>query len=46
VVHVVSLLIGQDIIEVLASDDEVAGLREGDLVSVAAKAISPMIFKK
>jgi molybdate transport system ATP-binding protein len=46
VVHVVSLLIGQDIIEVLASDDEVAGLREGDLVSVAAKAINPMIFKK
>jgi ABC-type Fe3+/spermidine/putrescine transport system ATPase subunit len=46
VVHVVSLLIGQDIVDVLASDDEVAGLREGDLVSVAAKAISPMIFKK
>jgi molybdate transport system ATP-binding protein len=46
VVHVVSLLIGQDIIEVLASDDEVAGLREGDLVSVATKAISPMIFKR
>jgi len=46
VVHVVSLLIGQDIIDVLASDEEVAGLREGDLVSVAAKAISPMIFRK
>lgn len=46
VVHVVSLLVGQDIIDVLASDDEVAGLRQGDLVSLAAKALSPTIFGK
>jgi molybdate transport system ATP-binding protein len=46
VVHVVSLLIGQDIIDVIASDHEIASLREGDVVSVAAKAISPMIFRQ
>jgi molybdate transport system ATP-binding protein len=46
VVHVVSLLIGQDIIDVLASDDEASGLQPGDTVSLAAKAISPMIFKR
>jgi molybdate transport system ATP-binding protein len=45
VVHVVSLLVGQDIIDIIASDDEVAGLREGDRVSVSAKAISPFLFK-
>jgi molybdate transport system ATP-binding protein len=46
VVHVVSLLIGQDIVDVLASDDEASGLHPGDTVSIAAKAISPMIFKR
>lgn len=45
VVHVVSLLVGQDVIEIIASDDEVAGLREGDSVSVSAKAISPFLFR-
>lgn len=46
VVHIVSLLIGQDIVDVIASADEVAGLRAGDLVSVASKAISPYLFKR
>jgi molybdate transport system ATP-binding protein len=45
VVHIVSLLIGQDIVEVIASDDEVAGLRQGDFISVSAKAFSPLLFK-
>jgi len=45
VVHIVSLLIGQDIVEVIASDDEAQGLRAGDTVSVSAKAFSPAIFK-
>lgn len=45
VVHVVSLLIGQDVIDVIASDDEVTGLRQGDRVSVSAKAISPFLFR-
>jgi molybdate transport system ATP-binding protein len=45
VVHILSLLIGQDIIEVIASDDEVAGLRQGDTILVSAKAFSPALFK-
>jgi molybdate transport system ATP-binding protein len=45
VVHVVSLLIGQDVIDIIASTDEAAALREGDVVALAAKAISPMIFR-
>jgi molybdate transport system ATP-binding protein len=44
VVHIVSLLIGQDMVEVIASDDEVKGLRQGDMVSVSVKAFSPAIF--
>lgn len=45
VVHIVSLLIGQDIVDVIASDDEVEGLRQGDVVSVSAKAFSPLILR-
>lgn len=45
VVHIVSLLIGQDIVEVIASADEVAGLRAGDSVAVSTKAFSPFLFK-
>jgi molybdate transport system ATP-binding protein len=44
VVYIVSLLVGQDIVEVIASDDEVAGLRQGDFLSVSAKAFSPLLF--
>jgi molybdate transport system ATP-binding protein len=43
VVHIVSLLIGQDVVEVIASDNEVEGLREGDAVSLSIKAFSPGI---
>lgn len=46
VVHIVTLLVGQDIIDVIASDDEVEGLRQGDTVSVSAKAISPYLFRR
>jgi molybdate transport system ATP-binding protein len=45
VVHVVSLAVGQDIVEVIASDDEVAGLAPGDFISVSAKAFSPLLVK-
>lgn len=45
VVLVVSLLLGQDIVDVIASDDEVAGLQEGAFVSLAVKAFSPLIFR-
>ena len=46
VVHIVSLLVGQDIVEVIASDDEVAGLQPGDAVTVSTKAFSPFLFRK
>jgi molybdate transport system ATP-binding protein len=45
VVQIVSLLIGQDIVEVIASDDDVAGLKPGDSVTVSMKAFSPFLFK-
>lgn len=44
VIHVVSLLIGQDIIDVIASDDEVAELHSGDIISVATKTVSPFLL--
>lgn len=44
IVHILSLLIGQDIVEIIASDEDVQGLRAGDTVAVAAKAFSPMIL--
>ncbi|HZW21937.1 ABC transporter ATP-binding protein [Noviherbaspirillum sp.] len=43
VVHIVTLLIGQEVIDVVASEDEVAALRSGDNVSVSARAISPYL---
>lgn len=46
VVQIVSLLVGQDIVEVIASDDEAAGLKAGDAVTVSAKAFSPFLFRK
>jgi molybdate transport system ATP-binding protein len=45
VVHIVSLLVGQDIVEVIASDNEVEGLRQGNNVSLSVKAFSSAIFK-
>jgi molybdate transport system ATP-binding protein len=45
VVHVVSLLFGQDVVEVIATDDDIASIRVGDMVEVAAKAFSPTLFK-
>lgn len=45
VVYVVTVLIGQDIVEMIASGDEVEGLQEGDIVSMSAKTISPFLFK-
>ena len=45
VVHIVTLLVGQEVIDVVASEDEVAGLTKGDSVSIAARAISPYISR-
>jgi molybdate transport system ATP-binding protein len=41
---VLSFLVGQDIIEVIATEDEVQGLRQGDMVSLAAQVCSPLNF--
>lgn len=45
VVYILSLLLGKDIIDVIATDDEIDGLRVGDIVSVSAKAFSPMVSR-
>jgi molybdate transport system ATP-binding protein len=45
VVHIATLLLGQQIIDVIADPDEAATLRAGDVVSVSAKAFSPLLLK-
>ena len=45
VVHIVSLLVGQEVIDVVASKDEVTGLQVGGRVSMAARAISPYLSR-
>jgi len=42
--NVVSLLIGQDVMEVIAAEGDVASIHVGDVVEVAAKAFSPMVL--
>lgn len=46
VIFVVSILIGQDIVEIIAAEDEVAGLAVGESISISAKAFSPLIFRE
>lgn len=46
VIYVLSLLIGKDIVDVIASADEAAEIKRGDFVSISAKAFSPLIFKR
>lgn len=46
VVYVLSLLIGQDIVEIIAAEDEVSGLKVGDFISISTKAFSPLIFRE
>ncbi|HAS41975.1 MAG TPA: molybdenum ABC transporter ATP-binding protein [Microscillaceae bacterium] len=45
VVYIVSVLIGNQVIKVVANDDDVAGLQPGDQVMVASKAFNPLIQK-
>jgi molybdate transport system ATP-binding protein len=45
VINVVSLLIGAEIVDVIASDDEVHEMKPGDLVTISAKAFSSLIFR-
>jgi len=44
VVFILTLLVGQDIVEIIASDDEVAALHVGDPIAISVKAFSPLIF--
>jgi len=44
VIYVLSLLVGQDIVEVIAAKDEAERMKVGDMIAIAAKAFSPMIF--
>ena len=46
VIYVLSLLIGQDIVEIIAAENEVAGLKVGDFISISTKAFSPLIFRE
>ena len=46
VIYVLSLLIGQDIVEIIAAEDEVVGLKVGDGISISTKAFSPLIFRE
>lgn len=45
VVYIVSLLIGQEIVDVIASEDEAAQLKPGDAVSVSSKAFNPILSR-
>lgn len=46
VIHIVSLLVGQQVVEVVAFEDELQGVRPGDTVSIALKAFSAAILKQ
>ncbi|MFZ6750003.1 ABC transporter ATP-binding protein [Undibacterium sp. Ren11W] len=45
VIYVLSLLIAQDIVEIIAGEDEVKDLKVGDQIAISSKAFSPLIFR-
>jgi molybdate transport system ATP-binding protein len=45
IVYVLSLLVGQEIIEVIASEDEVKRLKVGERIAISTKAFSPHILR-
>ncbi|QJQ05565.1 ABC transporter ATP-binding protein [Undibacterium piscinae] len=45
VIYVLSLLIAQDIVEIIAGEDEIQGLKVGDQIAISSKAFSPLIFR-
>lgn len=45
VIYVLSLLIAQDIVEIIAGEDEIKGLKVGDQIAISTKAFSPLIFR-
>lgn len=46
VIYTLSLLIGQDIVDVVASPQEAQQLCVGEMISIAAKSFSPLLFKQ
>jgi len=46
VICTLSLLIGQDIVDVVASPEEAQQLSVGEMISIAAKSFSPLLFKQ
>jgi molybdate transport system ATP-binding protein len=45
IVTIMTPLIGGELVDVIADQEEIAGMAPGDFVSVAAKAFSPLIYK-
>ncbi|WP_151636049.1 ATP-binding cassette domain-containing protein [Noviherbaspirillum aerium] len=46
VLHIVTLLLGADILEVIASEEEAEMLKPGDEVELSARAMNPYLFKR
>lgn len=46
VLHIVTLLLGTEILEVIASDEEAETLEPGDEVEFSARAMNPYLFKR
>jgi molybdate transport system ATP-binding protein len=45
IVLILSLLIGQEIIQIIADEDEIKGLNVGDQIAISTKAFSPSIMR-
>nr|WP_314858759.1 ATP-binding cassette domain-containing protein [uncultured Undibacterium sp.] len=45
IVYILSLLVGQEIIEVIASEADVKGLKVGERIAISTKAFSPHILR-
>jgi molybdate transport system ATP-binding protein len=45
VVYTISLLVGSEIVDVVASGEEAQALRVGETVSLAAKSFNPLLFR-
>ena len=45
VVIILSLLVGSEIVDVIATEDDIDGMAVGDFVAISAKAFSPLIFR-
>jgi molybdate transport system ATP-binding protein len=44
VVHILTLAIGNNVAKIIATDDEVPGLRIGDKVVISSKAFNPILM--